>query len=63
MRIIASPTEHEMVTTKPQDLIAQSQKLDPSAPHASPPAAPGERMLPESNRPLFTVETVTGNGS
>ena len=39
MRIIASPTEHEMVTTKPQDLIAQSQKLDPSAPHASPPAA------------------------
>lgn len=63
MRIIASPTEHELVTTKPQDLIAQSQKLDPSVPHAPPPATPGERMLPESNRPLFTVETVTGNGS
>lgn len=59
MRIIASPIEHELVTTKPQDLIAQSQNVGPAAPQP----APNERMLPVSNRPLFTVETVAGGGA
>ncbi|MEK7543634.1 MAG: DUF87 domain-containing protein [Patescibacteria group bacterium] len=50
MRVIASPIEHDLVTTKPQELIAQSQKIKSE-----------ERLLPTSNRPLFTVEAVTGN--
>jgi type IV secretory pathway VirB4 component len=43
VRVIASPAEYELVTTRPQDLEAQRAK------------AP----LPVSNRPLFTVERVT----
>lgn len=63
IRVIASPTEHELVTTKPQDLIAQSQNISSAVPHVSTQTAPGHRALPESNRPLFTVETIAGNGT
>lgn len=49
IRVIASPVEHELVTTKPQELLEKTA--------AKPPA--GERQLPVSNRPIFTVEPVS----
>lgn len=48
MRVIASPTEHELVTTKPQELLEKTKPLQPS-----------DRQLPVSNRPIFTVEAVS----
>ncbi|MBI5620176.1 ATP-binding protein [Candidatus Gottesmanbacteria bacterium] len=56
MRAIASPTEHELITTKPQDLIAREKGAQASL--NKPSTIESERSLPVSNRPLFTVETV-----
>ncbi len=69
IRIIASPDEHELITTKPQELQQKAQKpageqkaqqpaiiTDKSS--ASPPPPPS---FPAS-RPVFTVETVQSDG-
>ncbi len=62
MRAIASPSEHELITTKPQDLLAR-EKANPGSP-GKPSVFDPERSLPVSNRPLFTVETVSpGNNT
>ena len=58
LRIIASPSEHELVTTKPQDLAARLQKSN-QAPRQD--ATPERALATPSNRPIFTVETVQGN--
>lgn len=70
IKVIASPVEHALVTTKPQELEARKNEGSAEAvvetiPAASretninSPAAPNrERQLPESNRPIFTVETI-----
>jgi conjugal transfer ATP-binding protein TraC len=47
IRVIASPQEHALVTTKPQEL---EQKKGQSSQKPGP--------LPPANRPIFTVETV-----
>lgn len=52
IRIISSPQEHAVITTKPQELEAQK-----SAATTSPPPVPTPTM-PVSNRPIFTVEAV-----
>ncbi len=67
VRVIASPTEHALVTTNPQELEKQrgdallAETLTPSLPQPLPRSsvAPEGRTLPASNRPLFTVETVS----
>lgn len=57
IRVIASPEEHELATTKPQELEERAKRIaaGEEAQHAS---APKPQPLPESNRPLFTVEKV-----
>lgn len=69
MRVIASPEEHEVATTRPQETIKEQREetteelinvAPASAPEAKvvPQAAP---PLPKPNRPIFTVETVHSN--
>ncbi|MCL4360430.1 ATP-binding protein [Patescibacteria group bacterium] len=73
VRVIASPVEHELATTKPQELAgrrplqsgqassAGDQAVQPAGADGArkPPAMPTDhRTLPVSNRPIFTVETV-----
>ncbi len=54
VRVIASPIEHELVTTRPQDLEAQRAKIKENTQGI----VPEGRTLPVSNRPLFTVEQI-----
>ena len=49
VRVIASPEEHELATTKPQELEARAKLRAEEIPG---------RQLPVSNRPIFTVEPV-----
>jgi len=64
MRVIASPEEHEVATTRPQETIKEQKEVTEElinttpAPSAVPQSAP---PLPKPNRPIFTVETVHGN--
>lgn len=65
MRVIASPEEHEVATTKPQDALkhkpAHEDAASPVANPEKPPAPPiptQREPYPSSNRPIFTVETV-----
>ena len=58
IRVIASPDEHELATTKPQELekrkkdnLTSDIRLQTSDATQTP--------SPQQNRPLFTVETVT----
>ena len=63
MRVIASPEEHEVATTKPQEALKEKPVVHPSiTPEQAPlparvaseiPTAP-----PPNNRPIFTIETV-----
>lgn len=50
MKVIAAPFEHEMITSNPQEILAQQeaakQQLPVQSPQSSPPA-PGEAGLPE----------------
>jgi type IV secretory pathway VirB4 component len=48
IRVIASPQEHALVTTKPQELEAQEKQE----------AYPSGKPTTPSNRPIFTTETV-----
>lgn len=70
MRVVSSPEEHALATTRPQDTI-KAAKVAADAAAATPPintqsvpspTAPVEKVtpppLPRSNRPMFTVETV-----
>jgi conjugal transfer ATP-binding protein TraC len=66
MRVIASPEEHDVATTKPQEALKpKGSPPQPSIPPTSP-APPPEPVVypqqpitpPASNRPIFTVETV-----
>lgn len=63
MRVIASPEEHAVATTKPQDAAKKPVQQPPTQPiqtvPAPLPAQPEKTELPRSNRPMFTVETVT----
>jgi conjugal transfer ATP-binding protein TraC len=72
IRVIASPEESKIITTKPQDLAAQRAEseaalLQPSVPPVSPtpqpaptPPTPTAPMVQSgTNRPVFTVEQVT----
>jgi hypothetical protein len=66
MRVVSSPEEHALATTKPQDTInaakaaataqsvteAKHEDVPPTVEKVVPP------QLPRSNRPMFTVETV-----
>lgn len=56
IRVIASPSENELVTTKPQELAAQRTQSSPVAPQTESALQPSGRTLPVSNRPIFTVE-------
>lgn len=62
IRVIASPTEHELVTTNPMELQAQKNLQQTAQQGANQPTGsvlqPQGRTLPVSNRPIFTVETV-----
>lgn len=77
IKVIASPVEHSLVTTKPQELearraeVAKEETVVETVPGEKPGMTPGggpgapsrERQLPESNRPIFTVETLGGTKS
>ena len=52
MRVIASPTENELVTTSPKELLEKKDRPDSTL-------QPAGRTLPISNRPIFTVESVS----
>ena len=52
MRVIASPTENELVTTSPKELLEKKDHPDSTL-------QPAGRTLPVSNRPIFTVESVS----
>jgi len=56
IKVIASPTEHNLITTKPQDLLAQADAPQPKI-ITAPGNTPGG--VPPANRPIFTVEAVT----
>ena len=63
MRVIASPEEHEVATTKPQEALKEKPVVQPSiAPeHAPLPARVAPEIPtapPPNNRPIFTIETV-----
>jgi len=76
VRIVASPKEHIVATTKPQDLekhraesgatIAETPNkseltiIKPQVP--TPPAQPEIDIVPKPNRPVMTVETLTTDG-
>lgn len=62
MRVIASPEEHEVATTRPQETLKNQavpteQPTDKPLPTNVPIIKEGP-PLPKSNRPIFTVETV-----
>lgn len=67
MRVISSPEEHALATTRPQETTkaAPAAAVVSEAPKAAPPAEPaaktepsGPPTLPRPNRPIFTVESV-----
>lgn len=61
MRVIASPTENDLVTTSPQELLDQVKTQSSVADdHPGSTLKPAGRTLPVSNRPIFTVETISG---
>lgn len=65
MRVIASPEEHEVATTKPQEAL-KPKSVPPQTAQQPVTASPtGHTVVPQqptipptSNRPIFTVETV-----
>ncbi len=57
MRVIASPEEHRVATTRPQDAAAPA-----GPPTGGPLGGAQPTALPVSNRPLFTVEQVSSPG-
>ena len=58
VRVIASPDEHELATTKPQEVEARDKRPAGTVPIPQKPLQAGGRQLPISNRPIFTVESV-----
>jgi len=65
MRVISSPEEHELATTKPQEVFEKTQADQAGTPPAvlqKTDAVPGAPPMPSSTkpagRPIFTVETV-----
>ncbi|MEK7065499.1 MAG: hypothetical protein AAB961_00765, partial [Patescibacteria group bacterium] len=58
VRVIASPDEHELATTKPQEVEARDKRPAGTVPIPQKPLQVGGRQLPISNRPIFTVESV-----
>lgn len=65
IRVIASPQEHAIVTTKPQDIekqnaaAAESAVPKPNIAITPPPPTPIVKPAAGSNRPIFTTETVS----
>lgn len=58
IRVIASPEEHELVTTKPQD-AKTPPKPEPKPEQVKAPAEPEQKPPPiPTARPIFTVESV-----
>lgn len=53
MRVIASPEEHAVATTRPQEALKPTTETAPIAKQQIPQETP---TLPTPNRPLFTVE-------
>lgn len=63
IRIISSPTEHALITTKPQDLEAQKAAADAAEAAAKPSQVPSTKPPLPPNRPIFTVEQLSNNKS
>lgn len=71
IRVIASPQEHAMITTKPQDIQSQEKMAAESSAEPTKPVTPAvqssnsggavidSKTQPNVNRPIFTTETVT----
>ena len=61
MRVVASPEEHALATTRPQDAPIKPPIHEPIAPVVIPTQTTPEHIpaTPSTNRPVFTVETVT----
>lgn len=53
MRVIASPEEHALATTRPQEALEKDAAQEPQVIE--------QPSLPKPNRPIFTVETVGGH--
>lgn len=58
MRVIASPEEHRLATTKPQEVAAMKLERPGSDNAIAPPRNPSVPSAAASTRPLFTVEPV-----
>ncbi len=68
MRVIASPEEHVVATTRPQETLRRTTPEERPNTKASEPAAEEPPLapqtappLPKPNRPIFTVETVSNS--
>lgn len=59
IRVIASPTENDLVTTNPRELAAQQTNNSSTEQRPGSALQPAGRTLPVSNRPIFTVEPVS----
>ncbi len=66
IRVIASPQEHALITTNPQEIeekkaqqaaAALQKPAPPSSGHVMIPSPPPTK-IPPANRPIFTVETI-----
>lgn len=67
MRVVSSPEEHALATTKPQETITEKPTVAPPQPTPQQPETKKSEAqeliqqaptLPRTNRPFFTVETV-----
>ncbi|MBI4062653.1 ATP-binding protein [Candidatus Gottesmanbacteria bacterium] len=58
IRVIASPQEHELATTNPQELEERAKRQAEGLPPPEKPKQADSRQLPVPNRPIFTVEPV-----
>lgn len=60
IRVIASPQETALITTKPQDLQKTEAEL-PSVSQKTTPTTSINQMTQRQDRPIFTTETITQN--
>lgn len=68
VRIIASPEEHHLITTNPEEILKRGPKTpaverEIKAMHTETPPAQQSHAPPASNQPLFTTEVVNENRS
>ncbi len=57
IKVVASPEEHQLITSKPQELLAKKLSSPQPTP-PTPPTLPPPPSVPVTNKPFFQVEEV-----